>query len=205
MVDVPIRLVIQTHIVRRRNFLCRAAALAFSPLFATACAEGPMSTESTRAQQRRNIETDFYAALERSYLIVPESRNLIAKSVGVLAFPVVVTTDSRTGEKTGLGALRVANVFTSYYLLTGVMDGRSQRAESQAVIFLFTTFDALNRFRDSDPWRVGETVVAMPTMGADGRIDAIPPHAEVLALAFEGDRLLVKPLLGGMRIEPLEI
>src|ERR1700757_2647348 len=89
----------------RRNFLFKVAALAGMsaaiPILMPWYARGEWSTEATRQQQRENIETNFFATLERSYLISPEISKLIAKSKGVLVFPAATVADPLTGSKMG--------------------------------------------------------------------------------------------------------
>jgi len=187
----------------RRKFLNCAASLTFTPLVLSACAGGPLSTDSTRAKQRNDIQTDFYVALDRFHSIVPESRALIAKSVGVLVFPVVISTNPLTGEQTGVGALRVGDAFTSYYSIT--LDRRAQIAGSRDIILLFKNFDALVQFRKSNSWRVGEMMIAVPTMSANGIFHPGKPNADLIVMVIEGGRLVANPLETGMRVKPYDI
>jgi hypothetical protein len=186
--------------LRRREFFRTTAALVALPL--VACEFLPMSTEATRARRRRQIETDFYASLERCYASVPGSRILIDKAIAALVFPTVVTSDPLTGAMSGDGTLRVTNVFASYYLLTDNGE-RKHGPGTLTIIFLFNSFDALNRFRDSALWQVSGARVAFPQMLADGQIDTASRPPGVIAMILQGEKLLPAADVAGMYVTPL--
>jgi hypothetical protein len=161
----------------RREFM-----LAISLL--PACS-GPFSTEATRASERRNLETDVDATLERCYLIDPDTRKQVASAVGVLVFPTVAPVDPVTGEWAGMGVLRVGAVFTTSYFLS-IPAGMARQSKVRSIIFLFTHLDALNTLRRSKPWRAG---TSMP---------------DVLTLVLQGNVLITSPAMPDMVVVPLD-
>ena len=100
------------------------------------------------------------------------SRELVAKSSGVLVFPAVVGASMGVGAEYGRGALRVNGRTQSYYSTTSGSIGFQAGAQSKAVIYLFTTQAALDKFRGSKGWTAGaDATVAVATIGANGSID----------------------------------
>ena len=169
---------------RRRAFVRNLAGAAISLPFLSACAR-PFSTEATRATERRNLETDFFATLERCYLTAPETRKLVAEAVGVLVFPTVGPVNPVTGEWAGTGILREGAVFTNSYFLS-IPAGMATQTKVRSIIFLFMHLNALNTFRVSKPWRAGK------------------PMPDVLTLVLQGNALMTNPVLPHIVVMPLE-
>ncbi|PWF43995.1 hypothetical protein [Massilia glaciei] len=173
----------------RRKFLLDAVGLAAAAGFVSACVDtSPLSTVPERDRLRLQIETDFFRELQRLRQVAPASAGLIADAIGVMMFPTVVNSNPVLGEQSGMGALRVANVFTEYYLLS-VIGAAGRQPPTRSYLFLFTTLASLNRFRASDPGAEFDQLSQL-TIGADGRVASAAPGAPLLWLGWEGDRIL---------------
>ena len=112
------------------------------------------------------------ASLSKLYDSVAGSRELVARARGVLVFPSVVGASLGVGAEYGRGALRVDGRTQAYYSTTAGSIGLQAGAQSKAVIYLFNTEEALNKFRNSKGWTAGaDATVAAATLGANGSID----------------------------------
>ncbi len=182
----------------RRLFFGKCLTFAVASLALVGCT-GPVSTEFSRAQQRRYIETDFAATLQRLYRVAPEVQVVAQKARGILVFPTVVRSDPVLGERWGQGALRVANTFMAYYQLT---DTGNAEAGPEAVILMCMSFDALSQFEGNALWRLP---VSTPTLDAAGHVVGGAAQAPLLALVLDGRGILERPVLAGMSLAPLDI
>ncbi len=72
--------------------------------------KGPIADET-----KREIDQGYRQTLERLYETTPGSRELVAKSRGVLVFPKVYAAGFVVGGEYGEGELRVANDVAGYY------------------------------------------------------------------------------------------
>jgi lipid-binding SYLF domain-containing protein len=194
----------QAPMPARRAFVRQCGAmlalpLLTLPLLTGGCSGvGPPSTPATRARRRQDIEADFLTTLERCYLAEPATRALIGDAVATLVFPTVVAINPVTGERSGDGALRVAQVFTAYYALSlATVAG----APSQSFIFLFMNLDALDRLRDAAPWHASE---AVPVTRAGARL-ALPARTDVAVLTLADTRLVAPPPLAGAAVVRLDL
>lgn len=96
--------------MQKRNLVLKvAAALVVGSLALTGCTTTPdkPNTASTNASKRQAIDASVDATLSRLYSTVKGSRELVAKSRGVLVFPDVIQAGFIVGGQTGNGALRV--------------------------------------------------------------------------------------------------
>jgi lipid-binding SYLF domain-containing protein len=137
--------------------------LAFSSVVA-ACSLAFVGCTTTRPQDqassassRTSIDAQVDASLSKLYDSVRGSRELVAKSSGVLVFPAVVGASLGVGAEYGRGALRVNGRTQSYYSTTAGSVGFQAGAQSKAVIYLFTTQAALDKFRGSRAGRPAPT------------------------------------------------
>ncbi|KHJ59773.1 BPSL1445 family SYLF domain-containing lipoprotein, partial [Burkholderia glumae] len=142
---------------KRTLVLKAAAALIVGSLALAGCTTTPdkPATASTNASTRQAIDASVNATLSRLYATVPGSRELAAKSRGILVFPEVLQAGFIVGAQTGNGALRVGGSTIGYYNTSSLSVGLQAGAQSKAVIFLFMTQDALDKFRASNGWAAG--------------------------------------------------
>jgi lipid-binding SYLF domain-containing protein len=156
---------------RFRTFATIAAVAACSAAFVgcTTTRPGDMGSTSTN---RSSLDAQADAALSKLYSTVPGSRELVAKSQGVLVFPAVVGASLGVGAEYGRGVLRTGGRTQAYYSTTAGSIGFQAGAQSKAVIYLFTTQESLAKFRNSKGWTAGaDATVALATIGANGSVD----------------------------------
>ena len=145
--------------MQRRNFMLKStAALALGGLALAGCTTTSNSGAQKTAgdsDERRSIDADVDATIQRLYATVRGSRELVGKSRGVLVFPSVIPAGFVVGAQYGKGALRVGGGTVGYYSTTSASVGLQAGAQSKSIIFLFMTQDALDKFRSSDGWSAG--------------------------------------------------
>jgi lipid-binding SYLF domain-containing protein len=144
--------------------------------------------------------------MSRLYANVRGSRELVAKANGVLVFPSVIQAGFVVGGQYGEGALRVGGKSVGYYSTVSGSFGLQAGGQSKAIIFLFMTRDALNRFRRSDGWSAGgEGSVALVKVGANGVIDTNTATAPVEAFVLTNAGLMGDVSLSGTKVSRLKI
>ncbi|WP_434666665.1 YSC84-related protein [Paraburkholderia sp. A3BS-1L] len=195
--------------MRRRSFL--STGVATLTVVGLALSTVPtMMTEAVAAEsdaaKRHAIDAEVNETLSRLFKTVKGSKELAAKANGVLVFPSVIKAGFVAGGEYGKGALRVGGKTVGYYSTAAGSFGLQAGAQSKAVIFLFMTHDALNRFRNSKGWSVGgEGSVALLKVGANGEIDTTTATAPVEAIVLTNAGLMGDVSLAGTKISRLKI
>jgi lipid-binding SYLF domain-containing protein len=196
--------------MRRRQFiLTTGAALAVGGIGLAGCTTTPpksASGSSENTDKRRTINAGVDTTLARLYSSADGSRELVAKARGVLVFPSVIQAGFWVGGQYGEGALRVGGQTVGYYSTAGGSFGLQLGAQSKAIIFLFMTQDALDRFRNSEGWAAGvDATVAAVKVGANGNIDTSTATAPVQALVLTNAGLMAGVSLEGTKVTRLRI
>ncbi|MCY1221285.1 hypothetical protein D3C81_930580 [compost metagenome] len=191
---------------RRRFILISAGSLVAIGATLPACTTTGTSSESaaSRADDRRSIDADVDSTLTRLYTSARGSHELVGKAQGVLVFPSVIAAGFWLGGEYGKGSLRVRGTTVGYYSTTTGSIGFQFGAQSKALIFLFMTRDALDRFRDSEGWAVGgDATVAVLKVGANGNIDSNTASAPVEAFVLTNSGLMAGVSLEGTKVSKL--
>ncbi|MEM5342476.1 BPSL1445 family SYLF domain-containing lipoprotein [Paraburkholderia azotifigens] len=195
--------------MQRRNFMLKStAALAFGTLALAGCTTTKSSGESaaTDMSKRQSIDASVDGTMSRLYTTVNGSRELVAKSRGILVFPSVLQVGFVVGGQYGEGALRVGGSSVGYYSTISGSFGLQAGAQSKAIIFCFMTQDALDKFRSSDGWSVGaDASVALVKMGANGAVDSTTATAPVEVFILTNAGLMADVSLAGTKVSKLKI
>lgn len=196
--------------MQRRDFMLKTAmSLAGAGLVMTGCTTAaPTVTGSEGAspdKRRRDINSGIDTTLDRLYATVPDARELVAKASGVLVFPSVIAAGFGIGGQYGEGALRVRKATEGHYGLASVSIGLQIGAQSKAIIFLFMTQEALDKFRKSEGWAIGvDASVAVLKVGANGAINTSSATSPVLAFILTNAGLMANLTLEGTKITRLK-
>jgi len=188
-----------------------AARIAHLALAATLAAMAGCTTTSSRdtgssVDHRREINSGVTATLPRLYQSAPESRQLVERAVGILVFPSVLGVSLGVGVEHGDGALRVSDKTVAYYETTSGSIGLQAGAQSQAIVFLFMTPDALTKFRASQGWTAGvDATVAVAHMGANGGIDTATAQAPVVGFVLTNSGLMAGVSLEGTKVSKVDL
>lgn len=157
------------------------------------------------AASARSINVDVNATLNHFYEKVPGSRDLVGRAAGVLVFPSIVKAGMGIGGEYGEGALRVRNRTQGYFNTVSASFGFQLGVQSRSVIFVFTSDDALSRFRRTKGWKVGvDGSVTVVTVGAGGSIDSNQISNPVLAFVFDAQGLMYNLTLEGTKISRIQ-
>lgn len=194
---------------RRRFIAMTGAVLASSGLSLTGCtttAPSSSDTPEASAKRRATIDADVEATLTRLYATVNGSRELVGKARGVLVFPSVIAAGFWFGGQYGQGALRIGEQTSGYYSIAGASFGLQIGAQSKAIVILFMTQEALDKFTNSQGWAAGvDATVAVVTVGANGNIDTSTATKPVEAFVLTNAGLMAGVSLEGTKISRLFI
>jgi lipid-binding SYLF domain-containing protein len=180
------------------------AALAFAPLALGACSTTTTVDTADGRAAYAEIDAGVDSALARLYARAKGSRELVAKADGVLVFPDVLAAGLVVGGQYGKGELRVKGRHAAYYSLGSVSIGFQAGAQSKAMIVLFMTRDALDRFRASNGWNIGaDASVALVKVGVNGQIDTATVTSPVQVIVMTNTGLMANLNLEGTKISKL--
>lgn len=199
--------------MERRAFLNASAglglAIAGSGVLLGACTttrDSASDTPSDRAGRRREIDTGVDATLNRLYSSVSGSRELGSRARGILVFPRTLSAGFFVGGEYGDGALRVGNQNRGYYRTVSGSLGWQIGAQSKAIILMFMTQEALDKFVASDGWQAGvDATVAVAKVGANGVLDTNTIKQPVVGFALTNAGLMAGLSLEGTKITKLNL
>ena len=152
-----------------------AVALGLGSIAMVGCTTTPKGAEASGPTARAAIDREVDATLSRLYSTVPGTREMVQRAAGVLVFPSVVGGSFVVGAEYGKGALREGGTTTGYYSTTAGSIGFQAGGQSKAVIYVFNTGEALQKFKASNGWTAGaDATVAVGKIGANGSVDTEP-------------------------------
>ncbi|VVD61712.1 lipoprotein [Pandoraea iniqua] len=200
--------------MQKRDFLMKtsvavaAAAFALAGCTTTTPSQADKSDNSAgaNANKRREIDASVNGALDKMYASVKGSRELVSKARGVLVFPSVLQAGFVVGGEYGEGALRVGGNTQGYYNTVTASFGLQIGAQSKAVIFLFMTQDALDKFQRTDGWTAGaDASVALVKIGANGAVDLNTATSPVEVIVMTNAGLMANLNVEGTKVTKLKI
>ncbi|KIP13160.1 hypothetical protein KY49_488 [Burkholderia sp. MSHR3999] len=193
----------------RKTLVFQAAtAVMLGSLTLAGCTTTPDKSPpaAASASKRESIDASVNATLSRLYSTVPGSRELVAKSRGILVFPNVLQAGLIVGGQSGNGALRVGGSTIGYYNTSSLSVGLQAGAQSKAIVFLFMTQDALDSFRKTDGWSAGaDASVAVVKVGANGAVDTNTATAPVQVLVLTNAGLMGDLSVNGTKVTKLNL
>jgi len=188
--------------MNKRNLLALAGAM----LIGVACSTTGPGATADPAAKRYSIDASVDAALTKLYAQVPGSRELVARSKGVLVFPGVVSAGFVVGGSYGEGALRVAGHSEGYYSTTAAAVGLIAGADSRAMYVLFMNQESFDKFRASKGWTAGvDASVTLLKVGADAGIDTQTGKQPVVGYVLSNAGLMANLSIDGTKVTRLDI
>ena len=173
--------------------------------FLAGCVTGPDDKADATAK-KRSLDADADATLTRLYTTADGSKELVRKAYGALIFPSVLAGGVVVGAEYGEGVLRSKGRTVDYYNLTSGSVGFQLGAQSKAVIVLFMTKDAYDKFRSSSGWTAGaDASVALLKIGAGGSIDTNTVTQPVVGFVMTNAGLMYNLTLEGTKITRLDL
>ncbi|VVD84298.1 lipoprotein [Pandoraea communis] len=200
--------------MQKREFLMKtsvafaAAAFALAGCTTTSPSQADKGENAVgaNANKRREIDASVNGALDKMYASVKGSRELVNKARGVLVFPSVLQAGFIVGGEYGEGALRVGGATRGYYNTVTASFGLQIGAQSKAIIFLFMTQDALDKFQRTDGWTAGaDASVALVKIGANGAVDLNTATSPVEVIVMTNAGLMANLNIEGTKVTKLNI
>ncbi len=129
----------------------------------------------------------------------------LAQSQGYLVFPKVYKAGLGFGAETGEGALRIGTQNVDYYRTSSGSFGFQFGAQARTIVIVFMTEESLNKFRNSEGWKVGiDGSVALIDLGAGKTIDSKNIKDPVVGFIFGSKGLMYNLTLEGTKIHKLD-
>ncbi|WP_176060063.1 YSC84-related protein [Paraburkholderia sp. BCC1876] len=191
----------------RRNFIfSTSGSILTIALAVSGCTTTGMSdTTGGQTDSRQTINAGVDSTLTRLFTSANGSRELVSEARGVLVFPSVIDAGIGVGGQYGEGALRMGGRTVGYYSTATASIGWQIGAQSMAIVFIFMTDDALNRFRNSQGWSAeGDASVAVLTICANGEVDTSTASSQADAFVLTNDGLMAGVSLDDTKVTRLK-
>ena len=128
----------------------------------------------------------------------------LQQAAGYLVFPKVYKVGVGIGGETGEGALRIGNQNVDYYRTSSGSFGFQLGAQARSIVIVFMTQESLDKFRNSEGWKVGiDGSVALVDLGAGKTIDSKNIKDPVVGFIFGSKGLMYNLTLEGTKIHKL--
>lgn len=192
--------------ISHRSTWLAAAAVVAALGIAGCSSTGQTQGKGSAPQNKEQLESQSTAALNRLYAAMPGTRELVAKSRGVLVCPAVIGGSFVIGAEHGKCVLRSNGTTRGYYSTTAASIGWQAGGASKAVIYVFSSQDAYNKFLNSDGWSVGaDANVAVGKAGANGGIDTTTANAPVSSYVLNNTGLEAGVSVNGSKISKISM
>ena len=186
--------------------LALAAAVGLGGVALVGCTTTPANSEASGPSARAAMDRSVDSTLARLYTTVPGSQELVQRSAGVLVFPSVVGGSFVVGAEHGRGALREGGRTSGYYSTTAGSIGFQAGGQSKAVVYVFNTREALQKFKASNGWTAGaDATVAVGKVGANGSIDTQTAQQPVASFILTNVGLEAGAAVGAAKIAPIAL
>jgi len=166
------------------------------------CALLPVRSIAATAAE---IDADIDTALTAFDQEVDGGKAFLDKAAGYLVFPRVIKVGVGIGGETGEGALRVGGQTTGYYRTVSGSIGFQLGAQAKSIVIAFMTQESLDKFVNSDGWKVGvDGSVALIDIGAGKAIDTSNVKDPVVGFVFGAKGLMYNLTLEGTKITKVD-
>ena len=157
------------------------------------------------AASAEKIDREANKALVTFKEQVDGSQVFLNQAAGYLVFPRVIKIGIGVGGETGEGALRVGGQTVAYYRTTSGSFGFQLGAQAKSIVIAFMTREALDKFRNSQGWKVGvDGSVALIDLGAGKSIDSQNVKDPVVGFIFGSKGLMYNLTLEGTKFTKLD-
>ncbi len=166
---------------------------------------GVQFSQSAVAASAPEINIGVDATLQRFKREIGGGAQFLNRAEGVLVFPRVIKAGMVVGGEYGEGALRIGGKTVGYYSTAGASVGFQLGAQSKSVVVVFLTKQALNKFRNSDGWKVGvDGSVAVIKWGVGEDINSTEIKDPVVGFIFSNKGLMYNLTLEGSKISRIK-
>ncbi|MBU1912826.1 MAG: hypothetical protein KKB22_04755 [Candidatus Omnitrophica bacterium] len=165
---------------------------------------GLFATNESMAVSAKNIDVGIENSLNMLKNI-NGGKEVLKKSEGILVFPAVFKAGFGLGGEYGEGALVIDGKTVDYYSTAAASIGFQIGAQKKTIIIAFMDKDTLNKFRNSEGWKIGtDASVTVITVGADGSIDTAKTNKPIVAFVFDQKGLMYNLTLEGAKVTKLK-
>ncbi len=148
----------------------------------------------------QTIDARVDTTLSQLYADYPATRDLAAKSSGLLVMPLVTEAGLGIGGAFGRGALRVGGATIDYYSVAKASGGLQIGAQQYSHVLFFMTPESLEVFRRSPGYAAGANIeYATPGRGETLAAETTTSLAPVIAVIFGQAGLRVGATLEGVK------
>jgi lipid-binding SYLF domain-containing protein len=166
--------------------------------FALLVFSAPHASEASSAVE---INDAANATLHRFVEQNPSAEELGRKAAGVLVFPSVIKAGIGLGGQYGEGVLIVHGNAAGYYNVISASFGFQLGVQSQSIIIVFMTEEALADFQNAYGWKVGiDGSIVIVTIGAAGSIDTDNLTSPIVGFVLDQQGLMYSVSLEGSKI-----
>lgn len=152
------------------------------------------------ADTGKEIDVSVDVALEHFTKEVRGAEEFLKISKGVLVFPKVYKAGFWLGGEYGEGALRIDGKTVDYYNMAAGSFGFQFGAQVKTVILVFVDQEALERFRNSEGWKVGvDGSVAVVDVGVGENIDSTTFKQPIIGFVLDPKGLMINLSLEGAK------
>lgn len=160
---------------------------------------------SALAASADKIDDDANKALQEFKEDINGADVFLNQAAGYLVFPRVIKVGIGVGAETGEGVLRVGGTSVAYYRTTSGSFGLQLGAQAKSIVVAFMTPEALDKFRNSQGWKVGvDGSVALIDIGAGKTIDSANIKDPVVGFVFGSKGLMYNLTLEGTKFTKLD-
>ncbi len=160
---------------------------------------------SAIAASADKIDRESNKALEVFRDEVRGADEFLSQAAGYLVFPRVIKVGVGVGAETGEGVLRIGGSSIDYYRTTAGSIGLQLGAQAKSIVIVFMTKDSLNKFRNSNGWKVGvDGSVALIDLGAGKTIDSQNIKDPVVGFIYGSKGLMYNLTLEGSKFSKLD-
>jgi lipid-binding SYLF domain-containing protein len=162
-------------------------------------------TSNALAASAAELDVRVAEAVESFQKEVNGADVFLSQAQGYLVFPKVYKAGFVFGGETGEGALRIGGQNVDYYRTSSGSWGLQLGAQARTIVIVFMTEEALNKFRNSEGWKVGiDGSVALIDLGAGKTIDSKNIKDPVVGFIFGSKGLMYNLTLEGTKIHKLD-
>jgi lipid-binding SYLF domain-containing protein len=163
------------------------------------------ATATALAASAEKIDREANKTLEVFKEQVSGGDVFLDQAAGYLVFPKVYKVGIGVGAESGEGALRVGGSTVAYYRTTSGSFGLQLGAQAKSIVIAFMTREALDKFRNSEGWKVGvDGSVALVDIGIGKSIDTQNIKDPVVGFIFGSKGLMYNLTLEGTKFSKLD-
>ncbi len=173
--------------------------MGFAGLTLLAACDGAMLGNGVDSDGAAKVDARVDATRDYLFANYPGTRDLAARSKGILFMPLITEVGFGVGGSYGRGALRIADVTVDFYSATRATLGIQIGAQQYAHALFFMTEAALADFRRGNGWAAGADIrYATPEEG--GSIGKETTELDpVIGLIFGQQGLIAGVTLSGVK------